>query len=102
MLNTIPIAIPVKRLRETEALLAFFHPQPAYPFHVIFMPKKAIRTFSDLEPDSPFLSDLVSAVQSLVAEAHLSSYRLIVNDGEYQEFPHLHFHLVSGKESQAL
>ena len=28
-------AIPVKRLRETETLLAFYHPKPAYPFHVI-------------------------------------------------------------------
>ena len=61
------------------------------------MPKIAIRAFSDLEPGSPFLADLVIAAQSLVAENRLASYRLIVNGGEYQEFPHLHFHLVSGK-----
>ncbi len=95
VLNTIPFAIPVKRLRETDTLLAFSHPKPAYPFHVILMPKKAIRTFSDLEPTSPFLADLVTAAQSLVAENHLSAYRLFVNGGDNQEFPHLHFHLVS-------
>jgi diadenosine tetraphosphate (Ap4A) HIT family hydrolase len=34
-------------------------------------------------------------VQSLVAEYNLPAYRLLVNGGEYQEFPHLHFHLIS-------
>jgi histidine triad (HIT) family protein len=95
MLNHASFALPVKRLRETDSLLAFFHPKPTYPFHVILMPKKEIRAFSDLEPASPFLADLVTAAQSLVAENHLASYRLIVNGGEAQEFPHLHFHLIS-------
>ncbi len=106
MLNTLPFAIPVKRLRETDNLLAFFHPKPAYPFHVILVPKAAVRTFADpstgsgqrLDPASPFLADLVSAAQSLVDEYHLTAYRLIVNGGEYQEFPHLHFHLISDVE----
>ena len=88
-------AIPVKRLRETETLLAFYHPRPAYPFHVILTPKKDIRSFSDLNPSDPFMAELVSATHSLVEEFHLSSWRLIVNGGGNQEFPHLHFHLVS-------
>jgi histidine triad (HIT) family protein len=96
MLNHVPFAVPVKRLQETDSLLAFLHPKPAYPFHVILIPKKAIRAFSDLESANPFMADLVTVVQSLVAENHLTAYRLIVNGGEYQEFPHLHFHLISG------
>jgi histidine triad (HIT) family protein len=87
--------LPAKRLRETDSLLAFYHPKPAYPFHVIIAPKKDVRSFADLAPADPFLADLILAAQSLVAEFHLSAYRLIVNGGEYQEFPHLHFHLVS-------
>ncbi len=87
--------IPVKRLRETDTLLAFHHPKPSHPFHVILVPKKDIRSFADLEPADPFLADLVTTVQSLVAEYHLTAYRLIVNGGEYQDFPHLHFHLIS-------
>lgn len=95
MLNQVPFAIPVKRLRETDSLLAFMHPRPAYPFHVILLPKKAIRSFSELDPADPFLADLVTTAKSLVDEYHLLAYRLIVNGGEYQEFPHLHFHLIS-------
>jgi histidine triad (HIT) family protein len=97
MLNQVPFIIPVKYLRETDFLLVFSQrdPKPAYPFHVIILPKKAVRSFSDLNPADPFMVDLVTAVQSLVAENHLTAYRLIVNGGEYQEFPHLHFHLIS-------
>jgi histidine triad (HIT) family protein len=95
ILNHAPFAIPVKYLRETDSLLAFFHPKPECIFHVILLPKKAIRSFSDLEPSDPFLAEVVTTVQSLVAEKHLTAYRLTVNGGAYQEFPHLHFHLIS-------
>jgi histidine triad (HIT) family protein len=88
-------AIPAKRLRETETLLAFYHPKPAYPFHVVILPKKDIRSFDELPPDDPFLKDLVATIQSLMQEFQLPGYRVIVNAGEYQTFPHLHFHLIS-------
>jgi histidine triad (HIT) family protein len=87
--------IPARRLRETDTLLAFRHPRPAYPFHVVLLPKKSIRTFVDLDPADPFLADLVAAAQSLVEEFHLSAYRLVVNGGENQGFPRLHFHLIA-------
>ncbi len=90
-------AIPAKRLRETETILAFHHPKPAYPFHIVLVPKQTVLNLMELDPDSTFLPNLFATVQSLVAEFQLSSYRLIVNGGEYQDFPHLHFHLVSGE-----
>ena len=87
--------IPAKRLRETETLLAFFHPKPSYPLHVVLVPKDAVPSLMELDPTSTFLSDLFVTVQSLVNEFQLPAYRLIVNGGEYQVFPHLHFHLIS-------
>ncbi len=88
--------IPVTRLRETSNLLAFHHPSPAYKFHVLIMSKRQVASLSQLDPaDTIFLTDLYSTVQSLVEEYHLKAYRLIVNGGEYQDFPHLHFHLIS-------
>jgi histidine triad (HIT) family protein len=89
-------AIPVKRLRETGTLMAIHHPKPSYPFHVLLLPKKAVKTLMDFDSnDSAFLHDLYSTVQSLVEEFHLTAYRLIVNGGEVQDFPQLHFHLIS-------
>ncbi len=89
-------AIPVKRLRETDTLMAFHHPTPSYPFHVLLVPKKAVRSLMDFDSnDSSFLADLYSTVQSLIEEFQLPAWRLIVNGGEYQDFPQLHFHLIS-------
>ena len=94
-------AIPVKRLRETDTLMAFHHPKPVYPFHVLLVPKKAVQSLAELDTaDVAFLADLFSTVQSLVKEHQLPAYRLIVNGGEYQEFPHLHFHLISDVRAQ--
>ncbi len=88
--------IPVKRLRETKTLMAFHHPQPSYPFHVLLLPKKAVASLQEFDPaDTAFLTDLFATVQSLVHEFHLPAYRLIVNGGEAQDFPQLHFHLIS-------
>jgi histidine triad (HIT) family protein len=89
-------AIPVKRLHETETLMAFHHPKPAYPFHVLLVPKKAVLSLKELDVrDTSFLTDLYSTVQQLVDTFQLPAYRLLVNGGEFQDFPQLHFHLIS-------
>ena len=90
--------IPVKRLRETKTLLAFHHPQPSYPVHILLVPKRPFATLMDLPPDATdFLQDLVKTVQGLVQEYNLEKggYRLIVNGGTYQDVPYLHFYLVA-------
>jgi len=91
--------IPTKHLRETDSLIAFYHPKPNYPVHILLMPKSETTNFQSLDAgNSAFLTDMVNTVQSLIAEFELAEkgYRLIVNGGEYQDFPHLHFHLISG------
>jgi histidine triad (HIT) family protein len=96
-------AIPVKRLRETNTLMAFHHPQPAYPFHVLLVPKQAVASLKEFDStDTAFLIDLYSTVQDLVNEFELPAYRLIVNGGEFQDFPQLHFHLIAEVEGQRL
>ena len=88
--------IPVTRLRETLNLFAFHHPSPSYKFHVLILPRRQVDSLASLDPnDTAFLTDLYATVQSLVDEFHLKAYRLIVNGGEYQDFPHLHCHLIS-------
>ncbi len=91
-------AIPVHRLRETSTLMAFEHPKPVYPVHILIVPKKAIASMMHITAaDSLFMTDVFQTVQSLVTEYHLESrgYRLICNGGEYQDVPQLHFHLIS-------
>lgn len=88
--------LPVKRLRETSNLIAFQHPSPSHKVHLLLVPKRQVQSLVDFDSqDTAFLTDLYSTVQSLVKEFDLKAYRLIVNGGEYQDFPHLHFHLIS-------
>jgi histidine triad (HIT) family protein len=94
-------ALPVNRLKETAHLIAFHHPRPGYPVHILIVPKKAVPGLTGLDVQNPaFLQDLFHTVQALVKELDLerSGYRLIVNGGAYQDFPQLHFHLISGSE----
>ena len=97
--------IPAHRLRETDTLVAFHHPRPSYPLHILLVPKRALRSLADLEPsDNDFTTDLFITVQSLVQEFEMETggYRLIVNGGAYQDVPHLHFHLVAELRGDAL
>jgi histidine triad (HIT) family protein len=89
--------LPVKRILETDALLAFHHPHPSYPLHILLTPKRPLAGLPDLTADdADFMADLFQTVQRLVAQFNLeqSGYRLIVNGGAYQDIPHLHFHLI--------
>lgn len=95
-------AIPVQRLRETSTLLAFHHPSPAYPVHILLVPKRAYRSLLEIPAqDAAFLQDVLMTVQDLVRALRLEEggYRLISNGGAYQDVPLLHFHLVAGKEN---
>ena len=92
-------ALPLQRLRETPTLVAFHHPRPSHPVHILIAPRKAIGSLADLtSADQPLLADVVQAVQSLAAGHRLEAagYRLVVNGGAYQDIPQLHFHLISG------
>lgn len=90
--------IPGEKLIETDSLVAFHHPQPAYPLHILIVPKARYNSLQDLpSKDHKFELELFQAVNELVDTCNLipSGYRLIVNGGNSQEDPHLHFHLIS-------
>ncbi len=90
--------IPGEKVVETDTLLAFHHPNPSYPLHILIVPKCNYRSLTDLpSKDSTFESDLFRAVRQLVQHFDLqdSSYRLVANGGQAQEVDHLHFHLIS-------
>jgi len=91
-------AIPARKLYEAESLVAFRHPNPTYPTHILIVAKKPVANFESLsQADQDFFTDLVTCVQTLVKSFHLddTGYRLIVNGGPFQDIPHLHFHLIS-------
>jgi histidine triad (HIT) family protein len=91
-------ALPIDHNYETPSLLAFFHPQPAYPFHMLLIPRIEITDLLSLDVQNPaFLQDVFKTAQQIVKDYHLEQhgYRLILNGGSNQEFPILHFHLIA-------
>ena len=92
--------IPNQVIRETESLTCFYHPRPDYPIHILLVPKEEIHDVLELDPEgSEFLQDVFITIKSLVKELNLGEqgYRVVVNGGSYQDFPQLHFHLISGE-----
>ena len=102
MINHMSNFLPVNRLEATSQLIAFFHPQPAYPFHVLIVPKVEISSMMDLSPlHDLFLSECFATIQKIVKQYNLEApgYRVVINGGKNQDFPLLHFHLISEKSN---
>jgi histidine triad (HIT) family protein len=99
IMKNFSFALPVERLHETKTLLAFHHPQPSYAVHILLVPKKPLANLMDLDPeiDQDFLIDLYATVKKLVMQLKLDTggFRLVVNGGNYQDFPFLHYHLIA-------
>lgn len=92
--------LPADIVFEDEHCLAFRDVNPQAPVHVLFIPKKAIRTHADLATgDSDLLGRLHWTAREWAAAQHLSDYRLVINCGEGagQTVPHLHMHLLAGR-----
>ncbi len=92
--------LPIDRLLENHSWVAFYHPEPGYPLHILLVPKRAIADLMALNTgDSQLLSDLIDIVQRLILQFELQKrgYRLIANGGPYQSIPQFHFHLISEK-----
>jgi histidine triad (HIT) family protein len=92
--------VPLKRLKETPSWMAVLHPDPGYPVHIVILPKHKIANWMTLPIDDPSLyTEFVVLTQTMIHEFCLedAGYRLIVNGGRFQTFPHLHVHLVAGE-----
>ena len=87
--------IPVKRLYETPSVLAFYHPKPAYPHHVVIVPKKAIPNLLVLSEYPDYAMAILTAAQAIVAQFQWKhgTYVLCANGGSRQEVQQVHFHL---------
>lgn len=89
--------LPIKRIWDTEALLALPHQLPAYPLHILLVPKRAYANLDKLiSEDHELLSEMLQAVQYLVKTLELfqTDYWVIVNGGSAQDINHLHGHLI--------
>lgn len=90
----------VKRVMETENVLAYHHTRPFYPVHIVAIPKRHVSSLITLEDsDDELILELMGVIRkvaAMVTEEH-GACRVITNLGNYQDSKHLHWHIVSGK-----
>jgi histidine triad (HIT) family protein len=82
----------------TETIIAFHHPQPVYPNHLVIIPKKAISTFLLLLHDKHihYLFEILGAAWHIIhhsGDVYETHWLLRVNGGKYQDVKQVHFHL---------
>lgn len=90
--------LPVSRVYESKAVVAFHHPRPSYAVHVLIVPKRGITGVRAIGVgDGPLLVEVVAAARAVARRLDLErhGYRLVVNGGAYQDVCQLHFHLIS-------
>ncbi len=92
--------LPVKRIKETDKVIAFWHPKPYWEKHILIVPKKAIKSITELtKEDSEYISELYLVTKDIVLDLgwDKSGYSILTNGGDRQEIGQIHFHLHSGK-----
>ena len=90
---------PVDVVLETDGVLAFRHTRPAWPVHIVVVPKRHVPSLVDLgDADEALLHEVLSAVRRVANEVlqEHGGCRVVTNLGRYQDSKHLHFHVSSG------
>jgi histidine triad (HIT) family protein len=94
--------IPAKIIYEDERCIAFHDVNPQAPVHVLLIPRKVIPTHADVKPEDRELLGHLHLVAAQLAEklGIGDGYRLVLNCKERagQTVPHLHLHLLGGRE----
>ena len=90
----------VKKVMETDNVLAFYHTRPFYPVHVVVIPKRHVDSLLSLKKeDDALLIELLEIVRQVAAQvvAQQGACRVLTNLGEYQDSKHLHWHVSAGQ-----
>jgi histidine triad (HIT) family protein len=86
---------------QDESMVVFKDIRPHAPVHLLFVPRKHIRSVNDLaEEETPIVSKMILKAKEIAGEQELSEsgYKLLFNveRGGGQVVFHLHMHLFGG------
>ena len=88
----------VKRVFETDNVLAYHHTRPYWETHIVVIPKQHVDNL--LTVDNKLLTELLDVVKTVAALvlSEKGAARVLTNLGNYQDSKHLHFHVSSGNQ----
>lgn len=88
-------------VHEDEHCIAFRDINPQAPVHILVVPRKVIRRPDEIGPDDAALvGHLFVVAREVARQEGLSSYRLVMNNGEDagQSVFHIHLHVLGGRK----
>jgi histidine triad (HIT) family protein len=91
--------IPGEIVYEDEEVVAFRDIAPVAPVHILIVPRDEIAGVAEV-PQHGQHERLLNAAKVIAEKEGLTSYRLVINQGEDagQSVPHLHLHLIGGRK----
>ena len=94
--------IPSSKVYEDDRCLAFRDLDPKAPTHILVIPKVHIQSVDAVTPEnSGVVAHIFETIPKIMKEQGAETgYRVITNIGPDagQTVPHLHFHVLAGKE----
>jgi histidine triad (HIT) family protein len=96
--------IPCKKIYEDDYVIAIEDIAPAAPIHVLVIPKTEYMSFNDFSKDASDkeVAAYFRSMQKIATKLGLedNGYRIVSNHGSdaAQTVPHLHFHILGGKQ----
>ncbi|BAT51367.1 histidine triad protein [Nostoc sp. NIES-3756] len=92
--------MPLDKVYETNDNIAFKHAVPFWSIHFLVVPKRKVLAFKDLNlqcyQDIKLITEIFKSAKIVINQQSLFDCTILVNGGEYQDVPQIHFHLASG------
>ncbi|MBN1200221.1 MAG: HIT domain-containing protein [Anaerolineae bacterium] len=91
---------PVRKVIETDTVLAYHHTRPFWPVHIVVIPKQHIDSLLALEEaDNALVLDMMAVIRQVAAQvvAEHGACRIQTHLGRYQDSKHLHWHVSAGE-----
>ncbi len=93
--------IPSNKVYEDDQCLAFYDIDPQAPTHFLVIPKAHIPSVAGVsEENAAVVAHIFAVIAQQCKKLGLDSYRVVSNIGDQagQTVPHLHFHVLSGRD----
>ncbi len=93
--------LPIKRIKESDTSVAFWHPKPFWEYHILIVPKHPIKNLLSIDSNnSKYVVGMYSLLKEVIRDLgwEQEEYSTLINGGKRQEVGQLHMHIFKGKE----
>lgn len=93
--------IPSNKVYEDDTVLAFRDIEPKAPVHILVVPKKHITGAANVQSeDGEVIGHIFRVIAQVADQQGLTDFRVVTNNGAGagQTVPHLHFHILAGRQ----